>query len=253
MGSGVAKSTGSGRDSAGEATATIIAHDPRMVETVKLLERLAGAASNVSPERRERYGEGHCGARPSFLGSARTSSDGSRGTCPAFQRLSSRVSCSATSGVHSPARSTPRRESCRWRRTARYSSIKSESFRRCCRPNSCESWRIASTSESAGPNRSVSKLESSRPASADLEQAVERELFRRDLFHRLGVFWIRLPPLRERADDIMPLAEFFLQREVERRGRAPHRLSGEVEDVLRSYTWPGNVRELKGGPSSTAL
>ena len=43
-------------------------------------------------------------------------------------------------------------------------------------------------------------------ASAGLEQAVERELFRRDLFHRLGVFWVRLPPLRERPDDIIPLA-----------------------------------------------
>ena len=54
-------------------------------------------------------------------------------------------------------------------------------------------------------------------ASADLEQAVTRELFRRDLFHRLGVFWIRLPPLRERLDDIVPLAELFLEKEVARR------------------------------------
>lgn len=83
-------------------------------------------------------------------------------------------------------------------------------------------------------------------ASADLEQAVERELFRRDLFHRLGVFWIRLPPLRERSSDVVPLAEYFLEREVERRGRAPHGFSNRALEVLESYAWPGNVRELKG-------
>jgi len=83
-------------------------------------------------------------------------------------------------------------------------------------------------------------------ASADLEQAVERELFRRDLFHRLGVFWIRLPPLRERAGDIAVLAERFLEAERARRGRAPRQFSTEAVDVLESYSWPGNVRELKG-------
>ena len=83
-------------------------------------------------------------------------------------------------------------------------------------------------------------------ASADLEQAVERGLFRRDLFHRLGVFWIRLPPLRERPDDIVPLAELFLEKEVARRGRAPRRFSPDALQVFTTYAWPGNVRELKG-------
>lgn len=83
-------------------------------------------------------------------------------------------------------------------------------------------------------------------ASADLEQAVERELFRRDLFHRLGVFWIRLPPLRERPRDILPLARYFLEREIERRGRAPSELGADAIEVLEGYAWPGNVRELKG-------
>ena len=83
-------------------------------------------------------------------------------------------------------------------------------------------------------------------ASADLEQAVTRELFRRDLFHRRGVFWIRLPPLRERLDDIVPLAELFLEKEVARRGRAPRRFSPDALRVFATYAWPGNVRELKG-------
>jgi DNA-binding NtrC family response regulator len=90
-------------------------------------------------------------------------------------------------------------------------------------------------------------------ASADLVQAVERQLFRRDLFHRLGVFWIRLPPLRERALDIAPLAELFLKREAERLGRVPGRFSPEALEALQSYSWPGNVRELKGVVEHGAL
>ena len=80
-------------------------------------------------------------------------------------------------------------------------------------------------------------------ASADLEQAVERELFRRDLFHRLGVFLIRL---RERKRDIVPLAEYFLGREIERRGRAPSKFAPDTIEAFENYAWPGNVRELKG-------
>lgn len=90
-------------------------------------------------------------------------------------------------------------------------------------------------------------------ASAGLEQAVERELFRRDLFHRLGVFWVRLPPLRERPDDVIPLAEWFLSREVELLGRTPRRFSRGAIEVMKGYGWPGNVRELKGCVEHGAL
>jgi DNA-binding NtrC family response regulator len=90
-------------------------------------------------------------------------------------------------------------------------------------------------------------------ASADLVQAVERQLFRRDLFHRLGVFWIRLPPLRERPLDIVPLLELFLSREAERLGRVPQRFSPEALETLQGYSWPGNVRELKGVVEHGAL
>jgi transcriptional regulator with PAS, ATPase and Fis domain len=83
-------------------------------------------------------------------------------------------------------------------------------------------------------------------ASAELDHAVERELFRRDLFHRLGVFWIRLPPLRERPRDIAPLLAFFLERDSERLARPPRRFSEEAMKVLEGHSWPGNVRELKG-------
>ncbi len=84
-------------------------------------------------------------------------------------------------------------------------------------------------------------------SSGDLNQAVERRTFRRDLFHRLSVFWIILPPLRDRKADIVPLSELFLRHELERlSGVGPRSLSADALDVLRSYPWPGNVRELKG-------
>lgn len=81
----------------------------------------------------------------------------------------------------------------------------------------------------------------------DMNEAVERRTFRLDLFHRLSVFYIEMPPLRERPSDIAPLARHFLRREAERlSGSGPVKLTKEVLDVLRSYPWPGNVRELKG-------
>jgi len=84
-------------------------------------------------------------------------------------------------------------------------------------------------------------------STADLQEAVERGSFRRDLFHRLSVFWIQLPPLRERTGDIAPLAEYFLKREGERLTQDfPQELSDDAREALRNYVWPGNVRELKG-------
>jgi DNA-binding NtrC family response regulator len=75
---------------------------------------------------------------------------------------------------------------------------------------------------------------------ADLEMDVRAGKFRNDLFHRLNQVRISVPPLRERADDIGPLAKLFLTQE-----KAGLDLSNEALEALRLYTWPGNVRELK--------
>lgn len=78
----------------------------------------------------------------------------------------------------------------------------------------------------------------------DLEQDVAAGRFRKDLFYRLSVFTITLPPLRERREDILPLALHFLS-ECQT-AQAPVRgLSREVEEILLGYDWPGNVRELR--------
>jgi DNA-binding NtrC family response regulator len=79
----------------------------------------------------------------------------------------------------------------------------------------------------------------------DLEEEIKRGNFRRDLFYRLNVISVHLPPLRERRDDIVLLAEGFLQRSGEQRHEAPKRLGDDAVEAMLSYAWPGNVRELE--------
>ena len=79
----------------------------------------------------------------------------------------------------------------------------------------------------------------------DLEEEIKRGNFRRDLFYRLNVISVHLPPLRERRDDILLLAEGFLARTAELRGEAPKRLGDDAAEALQVYQWPGNVRELE--------
>ena len=79
----------------------------------------------------------------------------------------------------------------------------------------------------------------------DLEKAVQEKSFREDLYYRLNVFPIYLPPLRERRTDILLLAEFFLQKYKEENGKNIRRISTPAIDLLMQYHWPGNVRELQ--------
>jgi len=78
----------------------------------------------------------------------------------------------------------------------------------------------------------------------DLRQSVRQGLFREDLFYRLNVVPIRMPPLRERGEDIVELLQHFFDRS-EAEGLPRKRLDGKAMGVLRSYSWPGNVRELE--------
>jgi transcriptional regulator with PAS, ATPase and Fis domain len=79
----------------------------------------------------------------------------------------------------------------------------------------------------------------------DLRGAMERGTFREDLYYRLHVFEIHLPPLRERKDDIPPLIEAFLEDIAKALLRPPAGISREARDGLVGYRWPGNVRELR--------
>jgi len=79
----------------------------------------------------------------------------------------------------------------------------------------------------------------------NLENDVEQGLFREDLYYRLSVFPISVPPLRKRKDDIIPLANFFLERAKSEFGKQVGSLTAEQLTMLQEYQWPGNIRELK--------
>lgn len=79
----------------------------------------------------------------------------------------------------------------------------------------------------------------------DLQKEVQEGRFRSDLFYRLNVFPIVLPPLREHQEDIPALARFFLNKYAKNVGRRINRITSEAMDELMAYTWPGNVRELE--------
>ncbi len=80
---------------------------------------------------------------------------------------------------------------------------------------------------------------------SDLENMVQRGEFREDLYYRLNVIPLHLPPLRERQQDIMYLTAFFMEKQCRLMGRAPCSISKQALEALEQYSWPGNVRELE--------
>lgn len=100
--------------------------------------------------------------------------------------------------------------------------------------------RVLQTGEYERLGSSTTRKVSVRVISAtnsDLKQAIRDGAFREDLFYRLNVIELAVPALAERSEDVMPLAQYFLDDD--------HSLSAEAERVLRNYVWPGNVRELQ--------
>jgi DNA-binding NtrC family response regulator len=79
----------------------------------------------------------------------------------------------------------------------------------------------------------------------DLARALKERTFREDLYYRLNVFPINIPPLRERREDILPLTNYFVRKISIRMGQSPKTLNPEVEQILYHYDWPGNIRELQ--------
>ena len=87
----------------------------------------------------------------------------------------------------------------------------------------------------------------------DLEEEMKRGGFRSDLFYRLNVFALHLPPLRQRRDDIPLLIDAFLSRGAEQRRETPKRLSEDALTAMMEYNWPGNVRELENALERAAI
>ena len=90
-------------------------------------------------------------------------------------------------------------------------------------------------------------------SNVDLAEEVRSGRFREDLYHRLNVVPLRLPPLRDRREDILPLAESFLDRERERGVSEATGFAPEAAELLRGYLWPGNVRELRSVVERAAI
>lgn len=79
----------------------------------------------------------------------------------------------------------------------------------------------------------------------NITENIDKGMFRKDLYYRLGTAQLHIPPLREHREDILPLAHSFLARFVREKGRSFHTISPEAETQLVKYDWPGNIRELK--------
>ena len=79
----------------------------------------------------------------------------------------------------------------------------------------------------------------------DLKAAIGAGSFRQDLYYRLNVFPIEVPPLRERRDDLLMLVEYFVQRYASRAGKHVRSIDKKTLDLLQAYDWPGNIRELQ--------
>jgi DNA-binding NtrC family response regulator len=87
----------------------------------------------------------------------------------------------------------------------------------------------------------------------DLERSVKDGNFRQDLYYRIKVVTIRIPPLRERPEDVLILADYFLRKAARRLKKSRLKLTDELRSILLSYDWPGNVRELENTMLSAAI
>jgi two-component system, NtrC family, response regulator AtoC len=107
--------------------------------------------------------------------------------------------------------------------------------------------RLGSTKERSVPARIVAAT------NRDLHEMSQTGKFRSDLYYRLNVMMISLPPLRERDDDVLLLAKYFIDLTEKRYGLTKHSLSVSAVDALQHYSWPGNVRELRHQISRAVL
>src|SRR2546422_7073285 len=100
--------------------------------------------------------------------------------------------------------------------------------------------------ERIGSNRPISvDVRVVAATNRDLSAAVASGEFRRDLFYRLNVFPIQLPPLRERTDDILLLSEYLIGRYAKKAGKRIRNISRQTMKIFQTYDWPGNIRELQ--------
>ena len=118
----------------------------------------------------------------------------------------------------------------------------------CClrhKSRCCESCKNGNSSGSEGTQPIRIDVRVIAATNRDLGAAVANGSFRQDLFYRLNVFPIEVPPLRERQDDILMLVEYFVHRYATRAGKNIRSIDKKTLDLLQAYDWPGNIRELQ--------
>ena len=212
-----------------------------------LLADPAGGAEQGrgADHRRERHRQGTGGARDSQPESARRravrrhqlrghagDADGERAVRPREGRVHRRAASAA------PAASN-------WRRTARCCSTRSATCRSARRPSCCACSKTRACGGWAARARLVVDVRVIAATNTVLADALKKNELREDLYYRLNVFHINLPPLRERMDDLPLLCEALLRDLNRKHGTRVVEIAAEVMEQFRRHPWPGNVRELR--------
>src|SRR5213594_2519174 len=193
--------------------------------------RRSSSRARAAPGRSSSPGSSTTGATASVTPSWRSTARPSPRAC-------SRASSSDTRRARSPAPSRPGPAASSGRRAGRSSSTRSARSARISRRSSCGCCRTGSCCPWAARGRVVTATNRS------LRDEIAAGRFRDDLFYRLNVNPMQLAPLRERREDILPLARHFLARHAAESGRRLA-LTPEAEEALAGHGWPGNVRELE--------
>jgi DNA-binding NtrC family response regulator len=169
----------------------------------------------------------------------------SRSTVRQFPRPYSKASCSVTRKERSPGPQHASRDGSSWPIAARFSSTRSAIYRSACRRRSCARLEEKRFERVGGTQSLQVDVRLVSATNRNLKTAVAARQFREDLFFRLSVFPIDIPPLRERTGDIEVLARHFVERFCRDLKKRPLAFSPEAVDEMQRYEWPGNVRELQ--------
>ena len=133
----------------------------------------------------------------------------------------------------------------KWRTRAPFFWMKSENCRLPCKLNSCVSWRAGKSRKSPIAGVSIRIFRLIGATNKNLAELVKNGQFREDLYHRLNIFELIIPPLRERLDDIPILTRYFIEQSVGHKRARDIQVAREVYRAFSQYPWHGNIRELK--------
>ena len=164
-----------------------------------------------------------------------------------------KANCSGTSKARSPARSANAPGGSRRRKGGHFFLTRSANCRCPCRPSCCARCRTVRFQRLGADQPHKADVRIVAATNRQLHDRVREGHFRADLYHRLSVYPVQVPPLRERGNDVLLLAGHFLEINRTRFGVRGLRLSPRAETALCSYAWPGNVRELEHVISRAAL